>query len=202
MPKDGKPTRDKILAESRALIYDNGFSGTSIDNILERTGITKGAFFYHFKTKNHLAKSLIEEYARDDKAHMEHGLKVTESLNDKPSERLLAFVQIFIDGMSSLEEPPSCLYASYTSENKQFDEEIKELIKGSILEWRDTFIDLLEQAKINETSNIEIDIPSLADQFVVIFEGAFIVSKALNEPDISAKQLIHLRNYLKFLLSN
>ena len=202
MPKDGKPTRDKILAESRALIYERGFSGTSIDMILEKTAITKGAFFYHFKTKNHLAKALIEDYAREDKSHLEHGLEETEQFKDNPSERIIAFIQVFIDGMRMLEEPPSCLYASYTSENKQFDEETKELIKSSILEWRETFIELLSKAKIKEKSQIEIDIPSLADQFVVIFEGAFIVSKALNEPDISSKQLVHLRNYLKFLLGN
>lgn len=202
MPKDGKPTRDKILAESRALIYEHGFAGTSIDMILEKTGITKGAFFYHFKTKNHLAKTLIEEYAREDKSHLEHGLEETEQFEDNPTERILAFIQVFIDGMSKLEEPPSCLYASYTSERKQFDEETKELIKSSILEWRETFIDLLVKAKIREKSPIEIDVPSLADQFVVIFEGAFIVSKARNEPDISSNQLVHLRNYLKFLLGN
>ena len=58
MGRDGKPTRDKILAESKALVFENGFAGTSIDKILQRTGITKGAFFYHFKTKNALAKAL------------------------------------------------------------------------------------------------------------------------------------------------
>ncbi len=200
MARDGKPTRDKILTESRALIYENGFAGTSVDSILGKTGITKGAFFYHFKTKNHLAKALIEEYANEDKSHLEHGLQETESLEDKPAERLIAFVQVFIDGMSTLEEPPSCLYASYTNETSQFDQETKVLIANSILEWRKTFIDLLKQAKINEKSKIEIDITSLADQFVVIFEGAFIVSKALNEPDLTAKQLTHLRNYLRLLL--
>ena len=191
MPKDGRPTRDKILAESRALIYEHGFSGTSIDMILEKTGITKGAFFYHFKTKNHLAKSLIEEYAKEDKCHLEHGLEETEQFKDNPSERIIAFIQVFIDGMSSLEEPPSCLYASYTSENKQFDKETKELIKSSILEERETFIDLPKEARIKEKDQIEMDNPSFADQLVVILEGDFMDSEPAGRPDISAKQLNH-----------
>jgi TetR/AcrR family transcriptional regulator, transcriptional repressor for nem operon len=49
MARDGKPTRDKILAESKTLVLENGFAGTSVDQILERSQITKGAFFYHFK---------------------------------------------------------------------------------------------------------------------------------------------------------
>ena len=191
MPKDGKPTRDKILAESRALIYERGFSGTSIDMILEKTAITKGAFFYHFKTKNHLAKALIEDYAREDKSHLEHGLEETEQFKDNPSERIIAFIQVFIDGMRMLEEPPSCLYASYTSENKQFDEETKELIKSSILEERETFIDLPKEARIKEKDQIEMDNPSFADQLVVILEGDFMDSEPAGRPDISAKQLNH-----------
>lgn len=200
MPRDGKPTKERILKESRALIYENGFTGTSVDTILEKTGITKGAFFYHFKSKNHLAKALIEQYAKEDKSHLDHALEATDSLVHEPAERLIAFLQIFIDEMSQLKEPPSCLYASYTNENAQFDEETKDMIAHSILEWRKTFIDLLEQARIIDNDKIEIDIQSLADQFVIIFEGAFIVSKALNDPGLIANQLTHLRNYLHLLL--
>lgn len=202
MPKDGKPTRDKILAASTALIYENGFAGTSIDAILENTGITKGAFFYHFKTKNHLAKALMESYASADKHHLEQGLKETEGLKDKPVKRLLAFVDVFIQSMSALEQPPSCLYASYTNESTQFDQETKDLIANSILEWRATFVHLLEQAKVHEVSKGEVDVQSLADQFVVIFEGAFVVSKALKTPSLIPKQLTHLRNYFALLLKH
>jgi len=201
MARDGKPTRDKILAQSKTLVFENGFAGTSIDQILNKTGITKGAFFYHFKTKNDLAKTLIEEFAEEDMSHMEWALNETEHLKEEPLKRLLQFIQLFIDMMENLKEPPSCLYASYTYESKQFDQEIIELISTTILKWRNTFIKLINNVLGDIEPNIEVDISSLADLFTVIFEGAFVVSKSLNEPKLTAKQLQHLKNYIQLLFS-
>lgn len=203
MARDGKPTRDKILAESRDLVLKNGFSGTSIDNILERTGITKGAFFYHFKTKNILAKALIKEFAREDISYMNMALEKTEPLKGDALNRLLQFVQEFIDMFENLSEPPTgCLYASYLSESNRFDDEIMEFISSTFLLWRNTFELLLHKVLEKNDTNIEVDIASLADMLVVIFEGSYVVSKAVNEADLTAKQLIHLKNYFQLLFDS
>ena len=44
-------SRERILACAEAVILQKGFSGTSIDDILEKASITKGGFFYHFDGK-------------------------------------------------------------------------------------------------------------------------------------------------------
>lgn len=200
MARDGKPTRDKILEASKKLVLSNGFAGTSIDQILEKTGITKGAFFYHFKTKNALAKALIEEYACDDMSHMEHALKETEHLKEDPLKRLLEFIQIFIDMMTGLKAPhPGCLYASYTNESSQFDSDIKKYITDTILVWRRTMELLLQDVLETHDMAIDEDIQSLSNAFTVVFEGGFVVSKALHEIDLTAKQLKHLKNYFHLL---
>lgn len=203
MARDGKPTRDKILTESRALILKNGFSGTSIDNILEKTGITKGAFFYHFKTKNLLAKALLEDFAREDISYMNEALEKTEPLKGDALQRLLQFIQEFIDMISDLSEPPpGCLYATYLSENNQFDKEIWEFISTTILLWRSTLELLIHNVLEENDTKIEVDITSLADLLVVIFEGSYVISKAVNEADLTAKQLTHLKNYFQLLFDS
>jgi TetR/AcrR family transcriptional repressor of nem operon len=200
MARDGKPTRDKILSESRALILKNGYSGTSIDNILEKTGITKGAFFYHFKTKNLLAKALLEDFAKEDIFYMNEALEKTEPLKGDALQRLLQFIQEFIDMISDLSEPPpGCLYATYLSENNQFDKEIWEFISTTILLWRSTLEMLIHNVLEENKIKIEVDVASLADLLVVIFEGSYVISKAVNEADLTAKQLTHLKNYFQLL---
>ncbi|QSE97035.1 TetR/AcrR family transcriptional regulator [Fulvivirga lutea] len=203
MPKDGTPTREKILAESRALVLQNGFSGTSIDQILEKTGITKGAFFYHFKNKNVLAQALIEDFAREDRENKAAALEHSKPYINNPKERLLAFIQLFIDMMSGLEEPyPGCLYISYTYEPNQFDEEAKKVIKDIILEWRETLEMLLNDVHKTLEAKPTVDIKSLADNFNVIFEGAFVVSRALEDNELIADQLKHYKNYIKLLIQS
>jgi TetR/AcrR family transcriptional repressor of nem operon len=46
---------------------------------------------------------------------------------------------------------------------------------------------------------IDVDAKSLADAFMTVFEGAFILSKSLNEANITAQQLRHYRNYIEVL---
>ena len=105
MGRNGQPTRAKILSESKELIFENGFAGTSIDQILERSGITKGAFFYHFKTKSELALVLMSNFIRDDLEVLDTVLNQTAEKSDHPKDRLLDFIQYFIDAFSKVEQP-------------------------------------------------------------------------------------------------
>ena len=64
--KQKKNTKERILDNAEALTLEKGFTGMSIDDILKATQITKGAFFYHFKTKAELARALVERYWEND----------------------------------------------------------------------------------------------------------------------------------------
>lgn len=200
MPKNGNKTRVKILDETTSLVLENGFAGTTIDQILSRTKMTKGAFFYHFKSKMDLAHSLIEYFAKKDMEELNKALTHTEQFQANPKERLLRFVQWFIDLMSGLEEPyPGCLYASYVYEPEQFNQEIKDIVAKSVYVWRDAITQLLETTAKLSKPKLKIDFVALADHFTVILEGAFIVSKTLNDPNVTANQLTHYKNYLELI---
>lgn len=60
MSKAGN-TRLNILRKAFALVYRNGYQATSIDNIIAETQVTKGAFFYHFKSKDEMGVAMIRE---------------------------------------------------------------------------------------------------------------------------------------------
>ena len=71
MPRDGTPTRERILDSAQELILEQGIAATSIDEILAAASTSKGAFFHHFPSKNHLARALVERYAANDVAFLE-----------------------------------------------------------------------------------------------------------------------------------
>jgi AcrR family transcriptional regulator len=54
-------TRFTILNKAFELIYSKGYQTTSIDDIIATTQVTKGAFYYHFKTKDEMGIAIIEE---------------------------------------------------------------------------------------------------------------------------------------------
>jgi len=54
--------REKILNESIKLILRNGFNGTSIQSITDAANISKGAFYWHFKSKDELLNTIVDYY--------------------------------------------------------------------------------------------------------------------------------------------
>jgi AcrR family transcriptional regulator len=55
-------TKNRILAESTRLFLENSYHGTSIDEITRAANLTKGAFYWHFKSKEDLLRKIIKEY--------------------------------------------------------------------------------------------------------------------------------------------
>lgn len=200
MSKKGKGTRERLMDEAQAIILDKGFGSTTIDEIIKQTGVSKGAFFHHFSSKAELGHELVKRYARTDIGHLEHTLDRAEELSDDPLQQLLIFVKLFEQELQSLTEPfPGCLFASYLYQSGLFEETILEIIRQWMLTWRSRIMEKLEAIIQKYPPSKEVDLESLADMLLVIFEGAFVLSQSLKENKVIAHQLSHYHSYLNLL---
>ncbi|WP_174734869.1 TetR/AcrR family transcriptional regulator [Mesobacillus harenae] len=57
--------KQKIIKTSIQLFDERGFSGTSVQEIVETIGVTKGTFYYYFKSKQELLKLIHLNYIED-----------------------------------------------------------------------------------------------------------------------------------------
>lgn len=73
-----------IMTKSLELFAENGFEATSIQQITERCGISKGAFYLHFKSKDELIDSLIDDFMTNFIVEIEQSVS-----EDQPNEDLL-----------------------------------------------------------------------------------------------------------------
>src|SRR5262249_19520888 len=90
--RDPERTREKILDAAQALILDHGFSAPSVDAVVTRAGITKGAFFHHFGSKADLAHELVRRYARMDQEHLAAHLERARRLASDPVQQILVLI--------------------------------------------------------------------------------------------------------------
>lgn len=60
-PRAADQTRQRIIRAAFVEFYHNGFQGGSINDIIAAAGITKGALFHHFPSKQALAYAVIDE---------------------------------------------------------------------------------------------------------------------------------------------
>lgn len=184
------------------LILQQGFAGTSIDEIIKRAGITKGAFFYHFKTKSQLALALVERYAAADAEHLERTLDRAERLSRDPLQQVLTFVGLLKEEADALTEPfAGCLYASYCHEAQLFDEQTLGVIRFSVRHWRARFGGKLQAALDQHPPRLPATAEQLSGMILALFEGSFVLTRILAEPQFIAEQLGQYRSYLELLFA-
>jgi AcrR family transcriptional regulator len=58
-------TRQRLLDAARSLFGERGYGGTSIDEVVRAAGVTKGAMYHHFRDKDELFRSVVEEVKRE-----------------------------------------------------------------------------------------------------------------------------------------
>lgn len=200
MPTKGELTRENILGIAEHIILQKGFSGTSIDEIIDAAHITKGGFFYHFKGKEDLAKHLMLRYQVADDRFFNQLFDRADSLSEDPLQQMLIFLKLLAEAMGNLPDThPGCLVASFTYENQQFNEDVKQIICDCLVGWRQLFVKKL--AAIGEVypMKIETDIMELADMLTSVIEGGIILSKAFNEPERLVNQILQYRNQIRLL---
>lgn len=196
MPRDSTRTRQLLLDTAQDLITSNGFGGTSVDQILEASGSSKGAFFHHFPSKKALAHALVERWVDGDLEMLARGLEVAEAVED-PVERVLVFVGYYETwAQSLLAEDTSCLYIAALTERDLLDEATIDQVGRSIRGWRDAFADLLRAALRSAAVADPPDADELADHLFVTFEGAFLLCRALRSADPMREQLRVFRQLL------
>ena len=201
--KKTNSTRERILANAEELTLKQGFAGTSIDNILTATGITKGAFFYHFKSKAELARALVERYWAKDYQLFEQLSQRADELSDDPLQSMLIFLKLFEEFIEEREEPPEgCIFASYVYQSQQFDDAIREFIAEGFKEWKKLYEDRIEQIMQKYPSQIEIDAGELAEMIMCIIEGGFILSKSLQDAQLLARSVRQFRRYLQLIFES
>lgn len=85
-------TRDQIVEAADQLFYRRGYEYTSFANIAEAVQISRGNFYYHFKTKDEILDAVIALRLADT----EKMLRQWEAETDRPADRIRNFIHILI----------------------------------------------------------------------------------------------------------
>lgn len=93
-------TRSLIVAAADRLFYERGYEATSFADIAEDVGLSRGNFYYHFRTKDEILAAVIGRRMDNTRALLERW----EQDADAPMERILRFVDILITNRSRIME--------------------------------------------------------------------------------------------------
>lgn len=200
MSRAGDITRENILNSAQRLIIGRGFAGASIDRIIMDAGITKGAFFYHFKSKAKLAETLFQRFTDHDLEILRNICETAERMSDDPKQRVLIIIGLYAEMLDSMQDDGyGCLYASYANQQLEYPTELGPLVRSWLEDYTTALRPYYQAALTEEMIRQNITADDLITQLLVIFEGAFVITNVKLSTTLPGYQLRLYRTQLEAL---
>ena len=195
-PRHGE-SKTALLDAAVQVVRTKGLHATSVDELCTAAGVTKGAFFHHFATKDDLAVAAADHWSATTSAlfaaapYHEHA---------DPADRVFAYLDFRGSLITGAPADYTCLVGTMAQEAFDTSPAIRDACAASILGHAETLEADLDAA-LAGTNNPGVDATSLARHIQVVLQGAFVLSKAANDPNVVIEHINHLRRYLHYLLA-
>jgi TetR/AcrR family transcriptional repressor of nem operon len=187
--------RARLLEAARSLVRHRGFAATSVDELCAAAGVTKGAFFHHFPSKEALGVALIDDWTDSTAA-----LFASHPYNTLPDplDRVFGYLDL---RRQILEQPIpefSCVAGTTVQEAYETSIPIRTAAARSVQSGSDHVRPHLAAAlAAHPVAGVTAE--SLARQFQVAVQGGIVLAKALNDPTPAREAFDHLERYLRLM---
>ena len=193
LPPDSKT---RFLDAALHLIRAKGYEATTVDDICEAAGLTKGSFFHHFKSKEELALAAAQHFA--DRADGLFTNAPYRGLSD-PLERLLAYVDHRRALLTGELPEYTCLLGTMVQETYDTHPALRTACERHLGGHVEMLAQDIADAKRRYAPRARWSAESLGVYIQATLQGAFIFAKARQDPRAADDCLAHLRRYLVML---
>jgi TetR/AcrR family transcriptional repressor of nem operon len=187
--------RGRLIDAARSLVRRKGFGATSVDELCAEAGVTKGAFFHHFASKEALGVALVEDWTQTTGAMF--AAHPYNSLAD-PLERVFAYLALRREILGQPIAEFSCVAGTTVQEAFETSPALREAAARSITSGFDHVRGHLAEAlEAHHVAGVTAD--GLARQFQVAVQGGIILAKAEASADPAREAFDHLERYLRLM---
>ena len=195
-----KPSaRDKILAAAFSLIRARGYAATTVDDLCAAAGVTKGAFFHHFNSKEDLAVAAADHWSETTDAFF---AGASYHHHADPLDRVLGYIDFRKAILKGTVPEFTCLVGTMVQEAYESHPAIRDAVDRSISRHAAKVEADIEEAMRRYRLDDGWTAASLALHTQAVLQGAFILAKAKGGAAIAADSIDHLRRYVELLFKN
>ena len=191
-----KDARTKLLDAALDVIRGKGFAATSVDELCRAAGVTKGAFFHHFPSKDDLGVAAAAHFG--EMAEAIFAQAPYRSLAD-PLARVLGYVDFRREILTGELPEYTCLLGTMVQETYATHPAIRAACEREIVGHAVTLESDIAAALDAAGKGGEWTPRSLALHIQAVIQGAFVLAKATGGAQVAADSLVHLRRYLTLL---
>jgi TetR/AcrR family transcriptional repressor of nem operon len=188
--------RSKLLSAAISIIRKKGYAATSVDELCASAGVTKGAFFHHFPSKDSLAVAAANHWS--ESSHALFAAAPYHQFAD-PLDRILGYLDfrkaILVGDVADF----TCLAGTMLQEAYGTHPDIRdacgETIASHAARLESDIADAMQRYHLRAPWTAE----SLALHTQAVLQGAFILAKAKGSAAVVAASIDHLRRYIELL---
>ncbi|MHA7772456.1 TetR/AcrR family transcriptional regulator [Roseibium sp. M-1] len=197
--KTRKPdARVKLLDAALRVIRMKGYTATTVDDLCREAGVTKGAFFHHFKSKDDLAVSAADHWSEVTGALF---AQAPYHRHADPLDRVLGYVDFRKEILRGEVSEFTCLVGTMVQEVYDTSPAIRDACNRSITGHAATLVADIEAAALERDVEVPGGAGALALYTQVVLQGAFVLVKASNDASIAENSIDHLKRYIELLFA-
>ncbi len=167
-------TREALLQAAFEEIYRHGFQAASLDRILARTGVTKGALYHHFKNKLELGYAVVDDLI----GPMMYEAWITPlTSSEDPLEAIKAMLRGAPEQRGEQAFTCGCPLNNLAQEMSPLDEGFRQRIQSALRSWRQGVGQALRRGQRAGTVNPSVDADRAATFLVAAMEGTIGLAK-------------------------
>jgi TetR/AcrR family transcriptional repressor of nem operon len=172
-------TKDRLIGAGLPLLLKHGYSGLSIQAVLDETGLPKGSFYHFFESKETFALEVLDAYMREVHAGLDH------CLSDHSLPPLARIRHFFALTQEAYREQGylGCLIGGLGQELSGTSDTFRRKIDWCFRSIAERMAACLEEARRNKEIPEQSDPAALADRLVECWEGAALRSRLRNDPE-------------------
>lgn len=185
--------RSRLIEASFQEVFENGYSGASLANILKRADTKKGSMYHHFPSKKDMVLTMIEEKIEK---RIE---KKWQALQTCQKDTILLLISILED-TNAWDLTNGCPLGNLLQESLNQDEDFAKTLTKILDNWKNLFIEALNKAILNGEIKEEIEVQKVATFLIASIEGALLLAKKHQDKkdfEDSIEQLVFYINTLR-----
>jgi TetR/AcrR family transcriptional repressor of nem operon len=190
------PAKIRLLNAAMALFREHGYTDTTVDDLCRAAGVTKGAFFHHFASKEALATAAVQHW-NEVTAALFAGAPY-QAVAD-PRERLLTYLDFRAQLIHGELPEFTCLLGTLAQETFATHPALGSACGEGIENHALTLVPTIDAARGEYAPDADWRAESLALFTQAVLQGSFVLAKAKNNPRIVLDAIAHLRRYVELL---
>ena len=198
MPSEKLNSRTRLLEAAVKVIREKGYGSTRVDDICAGAGLTKGGFFHHFKGKEDFAVDAAQYWSEKTGGFF---AAAPYHQHADPLDRVLGYIDFRKAILTGSVAEFTCLVGTMVQEAYGTNPAIRAACDASISGHAAEVEKDIAEAKRLYSPDAAWTPASLALHTQAVIQGAFILAKAKQGPEIAADCIDHLRRYIELLFN-